>query len=67
LLGRPPLWALACGGSAGLERMLATLKRDLEDDLRSLGVTSLKDLGPRRLWPPDRQRVEAAVQACREA
>jgi hypothetical protein len=46
--------------------MLATLKRDLEDDLRSLGVTSLGELGPRRLWPPDRQRVEATVQACKE-
>lgn len=64
LLGRPPLWALACEGSTGLERMLTTLRQDLQDDLRSLGVTSIHDLGMENIWPPDRQRIEETVKLC---
>ena len=64
MLGRPPLWALACGGAPALERMLETLKQDLKDDLRSLGVTSIHDLGLDRLWAPDRKRIKTIVQAC---
>ena len=45
-LGRPVLWALATGGDARLEELLAGLDTQLERVLRSLGVTSLDDLTP---------------------
>jgi 4-hydroxymandelate oxidase len=66
MLGRPPLWALACGGAPALQRMLETLKQDLQDDLRSLGVTSIQELGLRHLWAPDQKRIELIVQACKQ-
>jgi len=50
LLGRPPLWALACGGAAGLQRMLEHLRADLKADMQSLGVRSLDELGPHIVW-----------------
>jgi hypothetical protein len=64
LLGRPPLWALACDGSDGLERMFEVLKADLKDDMRSLGVTSLSQLSMDLLWPPDRERIKNIVTVC---
>jgi isopentenyl diphosphate isomerase/L-lactate dehydrogenase-like FMN-dependent dehydrogenase len=67
LLGRPPLWALACDGSDGLKRMLTVLKEDLQDDLRSLGVTSISELGLHHLFPPDQERIKAIVKSCGEA
>ncbi len=66
LLGRPPLWALACDGSEGLQRMFEILKADLKDDMRSLGVTSLSQLGLDLLWPPDRERIQNIVRLCQE-
>jgi len=64
LLGRPPLWALACGGSDALGRMLNTLKDDIKADMMSLGARSLADLGPSLIWPPDRERLDDIVRAC---
>ena len=64
LLGRPALWAMACDGSDGLERMLTNLRMDLECDMRSLGVSSLSQLGMTSLWPPDRERIEQITRAC---
>lgn len=61
LLGRPALWALSCGGEDSLVRMLQHLQDDLANDLRSLGVTSLKDLNQSLLYPPDRVRIEHDV------
>mmetsp|Transcript_10510 Transcript_10510/g.19234 ORF Transcript_10510/g.19234 Transcript_10510/m.19234 type:complete len:455 (-) Transcript_10510:1853-3217(-) len=66
MLGRPPLWALACEGSEGLERMLTVLKEDLKDDMRSLGVTSISQLGMKCLFPPDQERIAEIVSACGE-
>lgn len=66
LLGRPPLWALACDGETGLQRMLETLKKDLQDDMRSLGVKNLSDLSLDKLWPPDQDRIRAIVESCGE-
>jgi isopentenyl diphosphate isomerase/L-lactate dehydrogenase-like FMN-dependent dehydrogenase len=66
MLGRPPLWALACGGAPALQLMLETLKQDLQDDLRSLGVTSIQELGLQHLWAPDQKRIESIVQACKQ-
>ena len=45
-LGRPVLWALATGGDARVERLLAGFDSQLERVLRSLGAGSLADLGP---------------------
>lgn len=45
-LGRPVLWALATGGDARVEELLAGFDVQLERVLRSLGVSSLDDLGP---------------------
>jgi isopentenyl diphosphate isomerase/L-lactate dehydrogenase-like FMN-dependent dehydrogenase len=66
LLGRPPLWALTCEGSSGLERMLTFLKEDLKDDMRSLGVNSISQLGMKHFWPPDQDRIRAIIKSCRE-
>jgi len=57
LLGRPPLWAMACGGSDGLTTMFETLKNDLKSDLMSLGVRSISELNMSHLYPPDRRRI----------
>ncbi len=46
LLGRPVLWALATGGDARVEQLLAGFDSRLEWVLRSLGAASLDDLGP---------------------
>ena len=51
LLGRPPLWGLACGGAEGLREMLGHLEADLKADLQSLGVKALDELGAHMLWP----------------
>ena len=45
-LGRPVLWALATGGDDRVEQLLAGFDTQLERVLRSLGATSLDDLGP---------------------
>lgn len=45
LVGRPVLWALAAGGQAGVERLLALLRDEVVDTLRQLGVPRLADLG----------------------
>ena len=66
LLGRPPLWALACEGEVGLQRMFENLKKDLQDDMRSLGVKSLSELSLDKLWPPDQERIRMIVKSCGE-
>ena len=45
-LGRPVLWALATGGDARVEQLLAGFDTQLERVLHSLGAGSLDDLGP---------------------
>jgi 4-hydroxymandelate oxidase len=45
-LGRPVLWALATGGDARVEQLLAGFDTQLERVLRQLGASSLDDLGP---------------------
>lgn len=45
-LGRPVLWALATGGDARVEELLAGFDTQLERVLRSLGASSLDGLGP---------------------
>jgi len=46
MLGRPPLWALAAYGSAGVETMLGMLQTELARDLAMCGKPDLKSLDP---------------------
>jgi 4-hydroxymandelate oxidase len=42
LLGRPLAWGLACGGEAGVARVLSQLRRELEEDAALAGVADLR-------------------------
>lgn len=44
LMGRPVLYALACGGGDAIATMFDALRRDVKDDMKSLGVESLEEL-----------------------
>jgi 4-hydroxymandelate oxidase len=43
-IGRPYLWGLALGGQAGVESVLALLRRELADTLLQLGIADVGDL-----------------------
>jgi 4-hydroxymandelate oxidase len=43
-IGRPYLWGLSIAGDAGVEAVLAMLRRELEDALRQLGVGSVAEV-----------------------
>jgi 4-hydroxymandelate oxidase len=43
-VGRPVLWALACGGADGVERFLAELRQDLERSMQVLGRRGVGEL-----------------------
>jgi len=42
-LGRPPLWALACGGADGVRSLLAGLTDDLAHAMALAGAASVAD------------------------
>ena len=44
LLGRPPLWALAAYGSAGVQAILEMLQSELGRDMAMCGKANLKSL-----------------------
>jgi isopentenyl diphosphate isomerase/L-lactate dehydrogenase-like FMN-dependent dehydrogenase len=46
LLGRPPLWALAAYGAAGVQAMLEMLQTELARDMAMCGKPNLKSLDP---------------------
>ncbi len=46
MLGRPPLWALAAYGSAGVQTMLEMLQTELARDMAMCGKPNLKSLDP---------------------
>jgi isopentenyl diphosphate isomerase/L-lactate dehydrogenase-like FMN-dependent dehydrogenase len=46
MLGRPPLWALAAYGSAGVQTMLEMLQAELGRDMAMCGKPNLKSLDP---------------------
>ncbi|TWD79541.1 4-hydroxymandelate oxidase [Kribbella amoyensis] len=50
-VGRPALWALTVGGSAGVTRMLTDLGDELDHALRLVGVPRAEDLTPDLLVP----------------
>lgn len=49
LVGRPAVWGLACGGQAGVERVLSLLQAEVEVCLALLGVTSPGAVGPQHV------------------
>jgi isopentenyl diphosphate isomerase/L-lactate dehydrogenase-like FMN-dependent dehydrogenase len=46
MLGRPPLWALAAYGAAGVQAMLEMLQSELARDMAMCGRPNLKSLDP---------------------
>jgi 4-hydroxymandelate oxidase len=46
LVGRPVLWALATGGAAGVERLLAGLTAELSLAMALCGAPTVADLTP---------------------
>jgi 4-hydroxymandelate oxidase len=52
LLGRPVLWGLAAGGSAGVERVIAILREEFEVALALLGARTPAEIGPTHLVEP---------------
>ena len=60
LLGRPVLWGLAVGGEAGVARVLALLRAELDTAMALCGCGSLADIGPDLLrGPGPRASLEA--------
>ena len=51
LVGRPYLYGLAAGGQAGVERVLAILRAEMDHALTLLGCTAATDLDPSWLRP----------------
>lgn len=49
MVGRAYLYGLMAGGRAGVDRMIAIMKGDIERTMRLLGATSLEELGPRHV------------------
>jgi 4-hydroxymandelate oxidase len=46
LVGRPVLWGLACGGEAGVRRVLELLRDEVELGLTLLGAPTPADVTP---------------------
>lgn len=44
--GRMYLYALAAAGQAGVERALGNMRREIERDMKLLGVTKISDITP---------------------
>lgn len=50
LIGRPYVYALAAGGSAGVARVIAILREELETAMMLLGRASVRELDRSVLW-----------------
>jgi len=46
LIGRPLVWALACGGADGVRRWLEEVRAELEEAMALAGATSLAEVTP---------------------
>ncbi|MEM8931594.1 MAG: alpha-hydroxy acid oxidase [Acidobacteriota bacterium] len=51
-VGRPALWGLAVDGQAGVERVLAILRTELDRAVGLCGYAAIDDLGPELIWRP---------------
>jgi L-lactate dehydrogenase (cytochrome) len=49
MVGRAYLYGLMAGGRAGVDRMIAIMKGDIERTMRLLGAISLEELAPRHI------------------
>jgi L-lactate dehydrogenase (cytochrome) len=49
MVGRAYLYGLMAGGRAGVDRMIAIMRGDIERTMRLLGATSLEELGPQHV------------------
>ena len=49
MVGRPVVWGLAAGGSAGVGRILDLLREELDNAMALTGCRTLADVGPRLL------------------
>ena len=49
MVGRAYLYGLMAGGRAGVDRMIAIMRGDIERTVRLLGATSLEELGPQHV------------------
>lgn len=49
LVGRAYLYGLMAGGQAGVDRMIAILRGEIERTMQLLGVASLEELGPQHV------------------
>jgi L-lactate dehydrogenase (cytochrome) len=54
MVGRAYLYGLMAGGRAGVDRMIAILRGDIERTMRLLGAISLEELAPRHVTLPGR-------------
>ena len=52
MVGRAYLYGLMAGGRAGVDRMIAILRSDIERTMRLLGVASLEELAPHHVTLP---------------
>jgi isopentenyl diphosphate isomerase/L-lactate dehydrogenase-like FMN-dependent dehydrogenase len=52
MVGRAYLYGLMAGGRAGVDRMIAILRSDIERTMRLLGVVSLEELAPHHVTLP---------------
>lgn len=51
-LGRPVLWSLACGGEAGVGKLLDLLRTELETSMRISGRRNLGEMDPSMIFAP---------------
>jgi isopentenyl diphosphate isomerase/L-lactate dehydrogenase-like FMN-dependent dehydrogenase len=50
MMGRPPLWALMCGGSDALRDMLTFMREDIRADMQCLGWSALGQVPDGVVW-----------------
>lgn len=54
IFGRPPLYAVAAGGHAGVARVLQIMRNEIHMVLTQIGCTSFESLDSSYLWPQTR-------------
>jgi L-lactate dehydrogenase (cytochrome) len=54
VVGRAYLYRLLADGRAGVDRMIAVMRGDIERTMRLLGAISLEELAPRHVTSPRR-------------
>lgn len=65
LVGRPQLWGLACGGEAGVAKVLDILRRDFALAMRLVGVRTVGDIDRSLVARPSYFPCDPATQGAR--